>query len=362
MVQATQEYERWLGQHLPLVRADLRYKHLQMATAPFAFMRATFYRFAQSWPVLAGPLAQAPSVPSVGDLHVENYGTWRDQFGRLAWGINDFDEAAPMPYLLDLVRLGLSALLATEGREVQLGSAEVVAAVLEGYRRTLKAGGTPFVLEEEHVWLREQVVPRDPVKFWRKLSDHKALSKPAPAEAAKLLRECLPQGSRIKFFHRTAGLGSLGRARLVALTQYAGGNLAQEAKALAPSAVYWAWQQPEQPPHYAAVLTGACRSADPWLRPQGAYILRRLAPSSRRIELGDLPDKRLGKQFLEYMGAEAANIHLGDPVGVTAVQQHLSQLKEEAVVEVVDRYRAALESDWQDWKKALEKRSQSAKG
>ena len=30
---------------------------------------------------------------SVGDLHVENFGTWRDSEGRLIWGINDFDEA-----------------------------------------------------------------------------------------------------------------------------------------------------------------------------------------------------------------------------------------------------------------------------
>ena len=48
----------------------------------------------------------------VGDLHVENFGTWRDAEGRLIWGINDFDEACPMPYTIDLVRLAASADLA----------------------------------------------------------------------------------------------------------------------------------------------------------------------------------------------------------------------------------------------------------
>ena len=42
----------------------------------------------------------------------ENFGTWRDAEGRLIWGVNDFDEAARMPYALDIVRLATSAVLA----------------------------------------------------------------------------------------------------------------------------------------------------------------------------------------------------------------------------------------------------------
>jgi hypothetical protein len=40
--------------------------------------------------------AGAPVVTGVGDLHVENFGTWRDADARLVWGVNDFDEAAVM--------------------------------------------------------------------------------------------------------------------------------------------------------------------------------------------------------------------------------------------------------------------------
>jgi len=36
-------------------------------------------------------------VLAVGDLHVENFGTWRDAEGRLIWGVNDFDEAWRLP-------------------------------------------------------------------------------------------------------------------------------------------------------------------------------------------------------------------------------------------------------------------------
>lgn len=37
---------------------------------------------------------------AIGDLHVENYGTWRDAEGRWVWGVNDFDEAFPMAYTI----------------------------------------------------------------------------------------------------------------------------------------------------------------------------------------------------------------------------------------------------------------------
>ncbi len=61
--------------------------------SPFAFMRATFYRWVQLWKDQCRVEAAAPSVLAVGDLHIENFGTWRDAEGRLIWGVNDFDEA-----------------------------------------------------------------------------------------------------------------------------------------------------------------------------------------------------------------------------------------------------------------------------
>jgi uncharacterized protein (DUF2252 family) len=74
----------------------------------------------------------APTVLAIGDLHVENYGTWRDAEGRLVWGINDFDEAFPLPYTIDLVRLATSARLAIQPGHLSLTSAPACAAILEG--------------------------------------------------------------------------------------------------------------------------------------------------------------------------------------------------------------------------------------
>src|SRR5271157_5932650 len=130
-------YETWLARHLKIVPADLELKHEHMREAPFPFLRATFYRWAQTWAEVCGDAARAPKVLAVGDLHVENFGTWRDLEGRLIWGINDFDEAWRLPYTNDLIRLATSALLAPAGR----GAKSATDALLKGYVDALEGGG-----------------------------------------------------------------------------------------------------------------------------------------------------------------------------------------------------------------------------
>jgi uncharacterized protein (DUF2252 family) len=56
----------------------------------FTFFRGTFYRWAGLWETKRKELRQkgvlipgAPEILCVGDLHVENFGTWRDTEGRL---------------------------------------------------------------------------------------------------------------------------------------------------------------------------------------------------------------------------------------------------------------------------------------
>jgi len=91
---ATADFEHWLAGQLPIIRQDLALKHQHMAEAAFPFFRATFYRWLQLWPELCADLVKAPPVLGVGDLHIENFGTWRDEEGRLIWGVNDLDEAS----------------------------------------------------------------------------------------------------------------------------------------------------------------------------------------------------------------------------------------------------------------------------
>ncbi len=154
VIAATNDYERWLHKRLDVVDPDLKAKHEDMAGSPFAFLRGTFYRWVPLWLEVCPGLAETPTVLAVGDLHVENFGTWRDAEGRLVWGVNDFDEVARMPYAIDLVRLVTSAILAKRENDLAIDPSDAAAGVLEGYTDSLEKGGNPFILEESHPSLR----------------------------------------------------------------------------------------------------------------------------------------------------------------------------------------------------------------
>src|SRR6201997_626180 len=146
IVQPKADFEKWASRHVNLIRSDVKLKHRSMALSAFPFLRATFYRWAQLWPVVCPELARAPQVLAVGDLHVENFGTWRDLEGRLIWGVNDFDEAWPMSYAIDLVRLAVSAHLAVDAGRLLLKREDICSAILDGYRAALEEKGCAFVL------------------------------------------------------------------------------------------------------------------------------------------------------------------------------------------------------------------------
>jgi hypothetical protein len=351
--QATQGYEAWLGSHTTLIPADLMLKHQRMAESAFAFLRATFYRWVQRWPEVCPDLAVAPAVLSVGDLHVENFGTWRDAEGRLVWGINDFDEAFPMPYPNDLVRLAASALLAIKENHLSLAAEDACDAILEGYTETLAKGGGPFVLAEGHRWLRETALGnlRDPTTFWEKLTRLSAIAETIAPEVIAILERSLPEkGLSYRLVHRIAGLGSLGRQRFVALADWRGGLIAREAKALRVSACLW-----EKPAGgadeilYQKILGTSVRVPDPWVQLSGSWIVRRLAPDCSRVELAALPKDRDEQKLLHAMGQETANVHLGDGSAKTAIPKDLQQRHAHWLRKAAEAMAEATEQDWKQW-------------
>src|SRR5215510_12886692 len=129
IIRSTGAYERWLQKQLhgDVVKKDLDEKHARMAADAFQFLRATYWRWAETILAICPELEDAPSVLAVGDIHIENFGSWRDLEGRLVWGVNDFDEAAKMPYVLDLVRLVTSIRLASESHRAISDKAASVA-------------------------------------------------------------------------------------------------------------------------------------------------------------------------------------------------------------------------------------------
>jgi hypothetical protein len=352
IVDATRDYEAWAKARLRVVPGDLRLKHRLMAQRPFFFLRATFYRWMQLWPVECTALARAPKVLAVGDLHIENFGTWRDSEGRLVWGINDFDEAYPLPYTIDLVRLATSALLAQRDGVLALSPRVVATTLLEGYRAGLDLGGRPYVLAETHGWMRGIALGslRDPIGFWRKLTALRDCKTGVPKKVRRLCRQELPDDiTDQRIVRRAAGLGSLGRPRFVALAQWDGGMIAREAKALLPSACVWAAGGTSERILYGEILARAVRCPDPWMRPIGKWILRRLAADTAKLNLALLPRVRDERRLIRAMGFETANIHLGSPRAVAAIRRHLDRLPSSWLAHAAKTMADAVTADWRDW-------------
>jgi Uncharacterized protein conserved in bacteria (DUF2252) len=351
IIAATIGYERWLHKRIDVVEANLELKHQQMAGSQFAFLRATFYRWASLWPEICPDLVEAPRVLAVGDLHVENFGTWRDTEGRLIWGVNDFDEVANMPYAVDLVRLVTSAILAKQANGLAIDAGAAATAVFEGYRESLEAGGKPFVLEESHPGLREMALgaERDPAHFWLKLT--KLASITPPKRIQRLLERSLPDNAGdVAFSSRIAGVGSLGRPRYVASAQCNGGLAAREAKAWLPSAWGWALGRPKERPLSVRLLKHAVRQQDPCYAVEQGWVVRRIGPHCGRIELAQFPKRRDERRILRDMGRETANLHLATPDERKNVLRDLAGRKPEWLLAAAQAMSKATEQDWESFR------------
>ena len=175
-----------------------------------------------------------------------------------------------------------------------------------------------------------------------------------PQEVHDVLRRYLPEpGLSYRVVHRIAGLGSLGRQRFVALAQWRGGSIAREAKALVPSA--WTWQQPtpSEEIFYEKALTTAVRMVDPWVHLAGRWIVRRLSPDCRRIELESLPEDRNELKLLAAMGREMANIHLGSgPAAKDGDRRRSGKRDRKWLRKAAQAMADSVRDDWRQWRKA----------
>jgi uncharacterized protein (DUF2252 family) len=130
------------------VPALLAIRWQRMAASPFGFFRGAV-------PIMAADLAVLPHTgifcQLCGDAHVRNLGAFAAPDGRLVFDINDFDETIRGPFEWDLKRLATSIILA--GREAggkNSACGEAAAALLENYRRSVRAFARMTVMEIAH--------------------------------------------------------------------------------------------------------------------------------------------------------------------------------------------------------------------
>jgi hypothetical protein len=351
---ATKSYEKWMRSCTHVVEAELRSKHERIREDLFDFFRGTFYRWAQLWPEVCPDLSRAPRVLASADLHVGSFGTWRDSEGRLAWGIDDFDESYPLPYTNDLVRLATSVKIVIDSETLTIKLKDGCEAILQGYRETLAKGGCPIVLAEQEANLERLGVAalKPPGDFWSTLNALPAVRRGLPSDAHQALKNSLPDPSlEYKVVRRQAGMGSLGQQRFVAIARWQGGFIAREAKAVTPSACLWLHGRiSHRQSFYEPVIASAVRSPDVFQKIVGKWLLRRLSPESNPIEIDDWPAERDEETLLHAMGTEAANVHLGSKRRVKNILKDLRGRKSNWLHSGAKDMAKIIERDWKSYK------------
>ena len=91
----------------------LQLKYRAMRKGPFAFLRGTCHLFHERLPS-GGVLASLPRVWVCGDLHLENFGSYKADNRLVYFDVNDFEEAVLAPASRDLVRLLASVRVGAE--------------------------------------------------------------------------------------------------------------------------------------------------------------------------------------------------------------------------------------------------------
>lgn len=362
IVAANRDYERWLKAALvgEIVRADLTRKHAAMGESAFAFLRATYWRWAETILTVCPDLAEAPRVLAVGDIHLENFGTWTDDEGRICWGVNDYDEAAEMPYILDLVRLAASAVLALF-ESMPLDT--ICRAIVDGYKAGLD-DPRACVLDRDHLRIRRQFVLREPARraFWTKIGADCKAAASAKAKPGRhwldVFRRALPEpGIALTYWPHTAGTGSLGRPRWLGYGEWRGGPVLREAKALVVSG--WVRAQGGSTRlRIDEIAGGKYRSPDPWYAETGGLLVRRKSPNNRKVELERRSDaaRLLHPKLLDAMGRDLAAIHLGTGDRSAAIARDLAARKPRAFRAEVQAAADLVRREFAAWKKAARRR------
>jgi uncharacterized protein (DUF2252 family) len=325
----------------------LALKYAAMRRGAFPFLRASCHLFYDRLP--ADPLlAEAPAAWCCGDLHLENFGSYKGD-NRLAYfDINDFDEAALAPLSWDLLRFITSVLVGAKDMGLRKREARALClAFLDAYGATLASGKAGWIEAETSGGLVRQllddVAQRSRADFLDRRTERKgaqrriridgkkalAASRAERERATGLLDAFARSQPRPAFFtpldvaRRIAGTGSLGLERYVILVQGKGGpdgNYLLDLKLAPPSALAPHLRQPQ--PTWATeaqrIVAVECRMqavSMAFLHALGdgqrSYVLRALLPSEDRVTL-DRAETSMADfaAVAQTMGMVTASAHL----------------------------------------------------
>lgn len=314
----------------------LAMKYRALRGSPFAFLRGTCHLFYDRLAESTFDTA-APAVWCCGDLHLENFGSYKGDNRLVYFDINDFDEAALAPTTWELVRLAASIHISLEGQGLQEArAAALVEQLVAQYAQTLACGKAGWIERDTAQGivreLLDQLRERRRVDYLnsrtrlvrkrrRLVVDGRRALAVSDAERDKVIatvhafatRQPHPDFFRVlDVARRIAGTGSLGVARYVVLVEGHGSpdhNYLFDLKQAVPSTLgrHFRALQPrwdDEAVRIASVQQRMQAVSTAFLHPvthaYQPYVLRALQPSEDR-----LPYERFGPQHALFEGAIA---------------------------------------------------------
>ena len=325
----------------------LAIKYAKMRANSFAFFRGSCHLFYDRFAQDKFP-KNSPLVWACGDLHPENFGSYKGDNRLVYFDVNDFDEAALAPAAWDLIRMLTGILVATEVLNGHAsGENAFVITFLDAYASCL-ATGEPYWVERETATgpvraLLDGLRERSREQFLDARTELKGKKRLIHLDGKKALPVSIAQRASIAEFmvsfaqnqpnpaffevldiaRRIAGTGSLGLDRFAILVQGKGspnGNYLLDLKRSVPSTLagHLDLKQPRWPNEAQRIVELQQRiQAVPmaFLQPvqlgNAAYVLRGLQPLEDRISFTPinlaLPELQ---KLLATMGTITAWAHL----------------------------------------------------
>jgi uncharacterized protein (DUF2252 family) len=214
-----------------------------MRSSAFAFFRGSSHLFYEDW-MRENALDRTPQVWTAGDLHLENFGSYKAD-NRLAYfDIIDFDDAALAPAGRDLARFVTSTVIAA--RDLKVGGRETIALTqlfLRSYAGALSEGRARWVERPTAKGMIKDLLAEVKTRSRRELLDARTeihgrarrlrvdLKRTLPVpevvrgRISMFMKKFAARQAEPEFFklldvaRRVAGVSSLGRPRYVLLVE-----------------------------------------------------------------------------------------------------------------------------------------------
>ena len=252
----------------------LALKYQKMRASAFGFLRGTCHLFYQDLPQ-TGLLNKAPLVWVCGDLHLENFGSYKGDNRLVYFDLNDFDEAALAPCTWELLRFLVSMLVGAKTLQLTDRQARTLCRYfLDAYVVAIEEGKARWVERETAQGMVRELLDSLQTRSRKSFLDSRTVvingRRKLRADGQRALPVSAMQRAKIRAFmqayakaqpnprffrpldlaRRIAGTGSLGVERYVILVEGKGspdGNVLLDVKQALPTclAPRLKWKQPK---------------------------------------------------------------------------------------------------------------------